>query len=271
MNLQFAANNAAMLANQEHSAYSAPNVNNTWLYFLRYFQTMQASSAEQKQRIYQLRHKVYCEELHYEPARVSCMEQDDFDHRSIHLAVNHIANDSLAGTVRIVTSECNSELLPIERYFANELHDTPFAPKNFNRLQVCEISRLAVPAEIRCTSLAQQGTGLVERDCNKLVAVSLYLTAQLLCLRSGRVHAYAMIEPALARALRRVGIYFIQIGKPIEFNGIRAPYYLDARTVSDALKPDYLQLLTMLEAQLFSKHSVRPQAELCYSQLQTHC
>ena len=106
----------------------------------------------------------------------------------------------------------------------------------------------------------------LERACSKLVAVALYLIAQILCLRAGRVHTYVMIEPALARALRRVGLHFIQIGEPIEFNGIRAPYYLDARTTNATLSPEYLQLRVLLEKQLFDKNnSNRPQMTLCYS------
>lgn len=262
MSLGFAANNAAVLTEQEQ----AVDVNKPWHHFLHYFQATQANSAQQKKRVYRLRHKVYCEELQFEPTRVGRLEQDNFDHRSVHIAVNHLASNTIAGTVRIVTSSDNHELLPIEQHFDNEWIDTSFAPQNFDRQHICEISRLAVPAEIRCaTSLTPNALG-AERSCSKLVAISLYLIAQITCLRAGRVHAYVMIEPALARALRRVGIHFIQIGKPIAFNGIRAPYYLDARTISSTLNADYLQLHTMLEAQLSDTLSnARPQLALCYS------
>lgn len=266
MSLGFTANSAAVLIEQEHASYNALSATNPCCQFLHYFQATQADSAEQKNSVYRLRHKVYCEELHFEPVKAGSLEQDAFDYRSVHIAVNHIASNSIAGTVRIVTSTGNDELLPIERYFANQLNDSAFAPQNFDRQQVCEISRLAVPAEIRCASSLNSNALTPERECSKLVAISLYLIAQILCLRDDRVHAYVMIEPVLARVLRRVGINFIQIGKPIEFNGIRAPYYLDARTMSATLKPDYLQLLTLLEQQLLHEpQRIRPQLELCYS------
>ena len=47
-------------------------------------------------------------------------------------------------------------------------------------------------------------------------------------------------------------------------HGIRAPYYLDARTTNATLSPEYLQLRELLEKQLFD-NSNRPQMTLCYS------
>lgn len=262
MSLQSVASSAAIAtdptcaAQPEHTAHSLSH------HFPEYFRAVQANTEPLRQATYQLRHQVYCEELQFEPERADALEYDGYDERAMHVAVKHVLSGSLAGTVRIVTSQFKNELLPIEHYFAGNFTNTVLAPANFSRQHICEISRLAVPAAIRCRVLSGQPS--LERACSKLVAVALYLTAQILCLRAGRIHTYVMIEPALARALRRVGLHFIQIGEPIVFNGIRAPYYLDARTTNTSLSPEYLQLRALLEKQLFD-NSNRPQMTLCYS------
>jgi N-acyl amino acid synthase of PEP-CTERM/exosortase system len=239
----------------------------SWYYFPHMFHAQLANSPTQKRSVYQLRHKVYCEEMGFEPVRSNGLEQDGFDERSLHASISHVASEKLAGTVRIITSEYTDELLPLEQYFSSQITNSVLAPQNFSRQHICEISRLAVPSEIRCrANTGQIGQSQVENECCKMVAISLYLIAILMCLRSRRVHAYVTIEPALARILRRIGIHFVPIGNPIDFNGIRAPYYLDMRTAAQTLKPEYLQLLDKLEAQMYAKQATaRPKMALCYS------
>lgn len=239
----------------------------SWYYFPHIFQAQLALTSTQKQRVFQLRHKVYCEEMGFEPLRVDGLETDRYDDRSLHASITHVASGKLAGTVRIISSDNQLELLPIEQHFSDQITHAELAPENFSRQHICEISRLAVPEEIRCrSSIVQTGQSEVENACCKMVAISLYLQVINMCLRTGRIHAYVMIEPALARVLRRIGIHFIQIGNPIDFNGLRAPYYLDIRTTATTLKPEYRKLRDILEAQLYNRQeSNKPQMALCYS------
>jgi N-acyl amino acid synthase of PEP-CTERM/exosortase system len=252
MSLQSVVTATAVTAQQNLTPSCDQSADTLWYYFPQYFKAMLANTSLQKQAIYRLRHKVYCEELAFESARPDMLEQDGFDDRSLHACIKQAVSGQLAGTVRIITSAAEAEHLPIEKYFANRITESALAPHNFNREQICEVSRLAVPAEIRCRALGtREGVSPLENTCSKLVAISLYLISQLLCLRSGRIHAYVIVEPALARALRRVGIHFVQIGDAINYNGVRAPYYLDVRSTSTTLKPEYRQLRDMLEQHLF--------------------
>ena len=239
----------------------------SWYYFPHIFQAQLALTTKQKHRVFKLRHKVYCEEMGFEPIRVDGLETDRYDDRSLHTSITHVASGKLAGTVRIISSDSHDELLPIEQHFSQQITNAELAPHNFSRQHICEISRLAVPEDIRCRgSVVQAGQSEVENACCKMVAISLYLQVINMCMRSGRVHAYVMIEPALARVLRRIGIHFIQIGNPIDFNGTRAPYYLDIRTTATTLKPEYCKLRDILEAQLYNRQDTsKPQMSLCYS------
>ncbi|CAM3731266.1 PEP-CTERM/exosortase system-associated acyltransferase [Rheinheimera salexigens] len=225
-------------------------------HFPYFFNACLATNPVQQRAIYRLRHQIYCEELNFEPVRESGLEHDEFDPRSIHCFINHTKSDSLAGTVRLVTAKNADDKLPIENYCMNS--SSMLSPKHFDHNQICEISRLAVPATIRRRkiTLTENATPLnqllqkLEAECHSSVAVALYLIATLVSVEKGKFHAYVMVEPALARILRRIGIHFQQIGESINFNGKRAPYYLDMRTVSSTLKPDYLALYSLLAQQL---------------------
>ncbi|MDP2716298.1 PEP-CTERM/exosortase system-associated acyltransferase [Rheinheimera sp.] len=246
-------------------------------YFSHFFQAALARSAAQQRDIFRLRHKVYCEEMAFEPCRANKLEHDSFDPRSLHACIKYCDKDTLAGTVRLITSENKDELLPIEQYFGHCITNPVLTPHNFDRRHICEISRLAVPVEIRCKQSVMSNdrmTGLNTREsqCRSAVAVSLYLLAMLMSLQSKRHHVFVMIEPALARVLKRIGIHFQQIGDVIHFNGKRAPYYIDARTTYDTLQHDYVELGKVLAQQLFNEKAAAAQttdsavaAELCFS------
>lgn len=224
-------------------------------HFPDFYQARVANKQEYRNATFRLRHKVYCEELSYEPLRPNKLEYDQFDYRSIHCAIQHSDSDTLAGTVRLITSATPEQLLPVECYFADTFTNAALAPANFPRRNICEISRLAVPKSIRHSQVIEapddySGLTSVQSQCRKLVSVALYLLAILMCLRDDRYHAYVMIAPSLAKILKRVGIHFVQIADAIDFNGKRAPYYLDIRTTRATLKADYLKLRNALEVQL---------------------
>lgn len=219
-------------------------------FFPHYFSAELASTASQREACFQLRHRVYCEELGFEPVKPNGLETDCFDNRALHAGIRHAQNQKLAGTVRVITSVSRAELLPIEQNFAALINNPVLSPQNFDRQHICEISRLAVPANIRRNQLGDDNKHSIEQQCFRQVAVALYLIATQLCLQSNRYHSFVMIEPALARILRRIGIHFIQIGDTIDYNGLRAPYYLDMRTTRVTLTAEYLQLRTNLAQQL---------------------
>ncbi|WNO61968.1 PEP-CTERM/exosortase system-associated acyltransferase [Rheinheimera sp. MMS21-TC3] len=224
--------------------------------FPYFFTARLAANSGQQTAIYRLRHQVYCEELNFEPIRASGLEHDEFDSRAIHCFINHTSTNVLAGTVRLITANNGEDKLPIE-YYCNST-TTQLSPKHFAPSQICEISRLAVPANIRRRIIVKDPTATplnqllnkFESECHSSVAVALYLIATLISVEKGKYHAYVMIEPALARILSRIGINFQKIGDSINFNGKRAPYYLDMRTVSTTLKPNYLSLRALLAEQL---------------------
>ena len=238
--------------------------------FRHYFKINLALSEEQKQSVYGIRYRVYCEEFGYEPLAnfPNQMEFDDFDSRSLHCLVTHKATGRGAGCVRLVFPADGKtfEDLPLGRFCADSLDAHLLAQLCLPDKTICEVSRLAVDGETRTRfgDVDAIDCTFHERRTFSLISVAAFLAATALTDLSGRTNVFAMMEPFLPKLLARSGITFQKIGKEIEYHGYRAPYFsttsaidgmqADLRKLYDAIykevKSDYLQHLKAVEAVL---------------------
>ncbi len=230
-------------------------------HFSQFLQPQLALTEELKQKVYNVRHQVYCEELKFEPERPDRIELDDFDAHSIHCFVRHMSSGNMAGTVRLITSADDSELLPIEKYCLHSITDHEFSPAAFPRNKICEISRLAVLEQFRRREVDKfkgAATGAInveaysetELRCFPYIAICLYFAAASTAFHAKKEHAFVMMEPRLARSLAFVGIKFHQIGPVIDYHGRRAPFYINKPMLFDGLSPGFKKLLNEIEKSL---------------------
>lgn len=237
------------LANREVSKIAS--------HFKQFFNTTIATDKATKALSYRIRHDVYCTELAFEPEKPDGLEKDEFDEHSIHCLVQHKGSKNFAGTVRMVMSNSYDQLLPIEQFCSHALEDEVLHPKNYKREEICEISRLAVPAQFRKRKTDQYegaGTGVIdehsfsqnEMRCFPFIAISLYFMAATVTQQKGINHIFVMMEPRLARSLRFVGIPFTQIGKVTEYHGKRAPYHIDPKVLFQTLSPGFKKLMMVI-------------------------
>lgn len=239
-------------------------------HFSRYLTPQIATTDELRQEVYKLRHQVYCEELHFEEIKEGYQERDEFDGRSRHCFIRHINSNQLAGTVRLIESNAANELLPLEAFCMHAINHPTIHPSNFRRDEICEMSRLAVPANFRkrqvdkfsgaeTGAINENAYSATELRCFPYIAVCLYMSAAAMSYQSKRFHTFVMMEPRLAKSLSLVGINFIKIGDTIEYHGQRAPYYGDSRVLKHDLSAGYLKLLEAVEKDLFKEqHSQEP-------------
>jgi N-acyl amino acid synthase of PEP-CTERM/exosortase system len=239
-----------MLANND-----AINVSN---HFLLYLQPHIADTEALKNQVFRLRHEVYCEELKFEDEKQNKLELDAFDSRSIHCFVKHVSSNKMAGTVRLVTTESESEQLPIEKHCLHSITDHEFSPNAFPREKICEISRLAVLGNFRRREKDKfhgAATGAInfanfsdiEKRCFPYIPLCLYFSAASTAFNTQKEHAFVMMEPRLARSLSFVGIKFHQIGSVIDYHGRRAPYYINKSMLFDGLSPGFKKLFFDIE------------------------
>ncbi|MGO4893885.1 PEP-CTERM/exosortase system-associated acyltransferase [Flavobacterium sp. W21_SRS_FM6] len=227
-------------------------------HFSEYLHPVVASTEELKNESYKIRHNVYCEELKFEPPKESQLETDDFDNHSTHCLIKHIPTGFYAGTVRIVRTSSPQQLLPIEKYCISSIDEKSVHPGDFPREEICEISRLAIPAQFRKRATDRftgSATGSInehnysERElrCFPFIAVGLYLSAASVTQHHGIKHCFVMMEPRLARSLRFVGIPFQQVGPVVEYHGRRAPYYISRQLLMKGLSPGFKKMLQNIE------------------------
>jgi N-acyl amino acid synthase of PEP-CTERM/exosortase system len=223
-------------------------------HFSTYLNPKVALTDELREEVYKIRHNVYCDELKFEPIRENGMEIDEFDNYSRHCLIQHVTSGLYAGTVRLVTPQQDDQLLPLEKYCLHSISHPEYNPQNFARTEICEFSRLAVPAQFRrrqADKFAGAAVGAInevtysetELRCFPFIAIGLYLSAASVGLSMGLKHAFVMMEPRLARSLGFIGIKFVKIGPTIDYHGKRAPYYINAELLLKNLTPGFKVML----------------------------
>jgi len=232
--------------------------------FQRYFDVNLAQSQEQKEKVYNIRYRVYCAELQYEdPDRFpNNLETDEFDGRSLHCLLTHKATGLPAGCVRMVSTRHNGEnfLLPMEKYCLQSIDRRFHKIMLDSRDEACEISRLAVDSTFRRrtgegrTLLGRAGATDIshqEERAFSLVAIAGALSGIALAEYSGRNNIFAMMEPYLPRLLRRSGLHFKRAGKVVDYHGHRAPYLIQVESIHEKMHPElkalYHSILKMIE------------------------
>jgi N-acyl amino acid synthase of PEP-CTERM/exosortase system len=231
--------------------------------FERYFDIVPADTPGLIERAFRVRGDVYCKEFGYEREE-DCpngLESDEFDHWSKHCLVQHVGTGRTAGCVRVVEPPSGDPqaLLPLQMYCAASLWSGPLHPHANPKASLCEVSRLAVHSDFRrrqgesksplgdMEALADQE---LEQRSYPLISVALFLAATALVVRGGRSHVYAMMEPRLARLLRRSGLAFEQVGETIDYHGKRAAFHIHIDAALSGMEQALLHLYRNLARRL---------------------
>ncbi|MBA6265156.1 MAG: PEP-CTERM/exosortase system-associated acyltransferase [Colwellia sp.] len=224
--------------------------------FTQFLKPQYASTEDLRREVFKIRHNVYCNELAFENPKDDHMELDEFDPRSTLALIQHKPSDKYTGCVRIIHSNCANELLPIEKLCNDVIQSKDFNPQMFNRAEICEVSRLAVMADFRRFSGSTIGeTNYSESELRSFpfIAIGLYMIACILMIEKGIKHAFVMMEPRLARSMKLVGIKFLQIGDPIQYHGLRAPYYISPEIFLENLRSDLKDLYKEIKKDIRSQ------------------
>lgn len=213
--------------------------------FNKYFELAPAITQEQRNMVYQIRYRVYCEEFGYESTETASnrnhQETDEFDDQSLHCLVTHRESGVPVGCVRVVMVE-GDDVLPMEIHAGKSIDQKFLGGFAGRRNVMCEISRLAVDSAFRRRRREQEspignvdalGAREWERRTFPLIALSLMVGAGALADLLDRRHCLAIMEPFLPVMMRRAGIHFSRIGEDFEFRGTRAPYYCNMAELFD--------------------------------------
>ncbi|MGE0878626.1 MAG: PEP-CTERM/exosortase system-associated acyltransferase [Acidimicrobiia bacterium] len=199
----------------------------------RVFTVERAESDAQREEVFRLRYRTYCEEMGFiDPAeKPDGLESDAYDSRSRHVLLRLRNTGAAVGTVRVIlpAEDDASDSFPLQHGCEHPLvHDA-------DRVRVlCEISRLCVIPDFR-----QFGAGLANGiSANPLAAaaakklvpyvpIGLFKGAFEWILDLGRLECIAIMEPKLIRRLKSIDFICQELGPPVDYVGVRQPVYFD--------------------------------------------
>jgi len=236
--------------------------------FETYFDVVTANSGPMLEEVFRLRHQVYCEELGFEPQRASRLEHDEYDKRSIHCLLFHKASKTYIGCSRLILADSNEPEapFPFELACGKSLRWSFDSSAGTGRERYGEISRLAIIATFRRfprneVAVADGGSedfydgAEDEKHLFPTISLGLYLAMTAIVLNQGLKGVFAMMEPRLARRLRRLGILFEQVGEAVEHHGLRGPFLIHCDSILNTLKPDCRALLGKIQNSLAIPHA----------------
>lgn len=207
--------------------------------FARHLAVVPASSEELLDHVHRLRFQVYCLERGFEHAaeHPDGRERDGDDGRSLHSLLLDRATGSPVGTVRLILPRDGDEL-PVFKSIGDHEQRAAVLPLQHTG----EVSRFAVAKAFRRHLENGWSGGGARRMALPLITFGLIQAIVTMSSAGGITHIVAMMEPALLRLLRRVGIEFHSLGEPVEHHGLRQPGWASIAQLTERVKGCHREL-----------------------------
>lgn len=211
--------------------------------YQKWFDVIPATTAELVTLSQQLRYQVYCIETGFESSTAfpDRCERDHYDSHSVCSLLLHRPSGLIAGTVRLILPKEDTGLPVLNMSSDLSALDGNVLP----RARTGEISRFAISKEFRKRredSLlpAYYEKGNMGHDQRVIPHITLGLMQAVLrmSIENQVSHLGVLIEPALDRLIRKLGIYFKPVGEMINHNGRRRAHY---REISELLDDVYVR------------------------------
>jgi N-acyl amino acid synthase of PEP-CTERM/exosortase system len=224
---------------------TAPNAGDR---FRQYFEIVPGVSEAVRDCVYQIRHEVYCEDLHYEPSSPDCRETDRYDaHSLLCLMRRSDHTHELVGCTRLVLAQQHGidYDMPFERLCADSIDRSIIDPSKLPRHEIAEVSRLAVRRQYRqrknedktTVSLTDEDFGVRARPRFPHIPIGLYLGSLALAKRHGIRKLFVLTEPRMAQHFCRLGVQITPIGEALEHRGTRLPSVMDVDSIIRGFRP----------------------------------
>jgi N-acyl amino acid synthase of PEP-CTERM/exosortase system len=236
--------------------------------FKKYFDVAPAVTPELQSQAYQIRHRVYCEELAFEPVRPDRCERDAYDTRADHILIRSLKANRFVACARVVRVDPAdpSSQLPLERSCATAIDRTIIDPERLDRARIGEISRLAIVPEFRqrrgekntAVAVSEADFGSVDLPRFPYIQVALYYGTIALAKRLGIETIFILTEPRLAGHFAKLGARPHPIGAPIEHRGQRIPSVMTVTETEENLPRSVRPLYELLYDSIWSGFETRP-------------
>lgn len=219
----------------------------------KFFFYRRARSAQDIEAAHRLRYQVYCEETGFLPKEDNPggLERDRYDVHSLQSVLYHKPSGIAVGTVRVVLP------LPDQpgsgqpaRMYASALDALPESV--MPRHSTGEISRFSIHESFRKRRGDTLYASLLENSDHDPRRIIPHMTLGLMTsifemtLEANLTHLCAIIDPALLRLLRTLGIHFEPVGPVVEFHGPRQPVFAPCITLAKSLREHHHELYRVI-------------------------
>jgi len=222
----------------------------------RYFYYRIARTPDDIAAAHRLRYEVYCEETGFLPKEEhpDGLERDEYDGHSVQSVLFYRPMNLPAGTVRVVRPIPDAEgcALPA-RLAAPGLNLLP--EKILPRARTGEISRFSIHAGFRkrqndglYATIHDPHTGGDPRRVLPHMTLGLMTSIFEIALETNLTHLCAIIDPALLRMLRMLGLRFEAVGPLVEFHGPRQPVFAPLKQLIDGVERDFPEVHAVITA-----------------------
>ena len=224
----------------------------------KWFEIVYCNTPELVEQAFRLRYQVYCVENPFEdPAQnPDGLEKDEYDERSVHSILVHKPTGQVAGTVRLILPDDSRSDGGLPAMMLSEDGLGMLTPSDLPIGETAEISRFAVSKKFRrrqgdtaypASNPPPGEPGYDDRRVVPSITLGLMKAVVEMGKRHGITHVCAVVEPALLRLLRQLGITFYKAGKAVEYHGVRQPVYRDFDSWSASIyeqRPEIWELIT---------------------------
>ncbi len=251
--------------------------------FNRYFEIVIADTPQLREQVYKIRYQVLCVEQRipgFEPSQYPDeQERDDNDIHSTHALLKFRSTNEFIGTVRLIlfNPEQPQKLFPVELNTQLDLNlcDVDKLP----RQQTAEVSRFVVinrfnrrkenrrreerqpSTDGTVTENRREGAGqsddgtvteqrrvITDRRSGLTIALVLMAGVMRMSIQHNIRNWLSMMDTPLNRLLSFDGLAFIPIGPPINYHGMRRPYFVKVDDVLNRMRRDHHDAWRVLTA-----------------------
>jgi N-acyl amino acid synthase of PEP-CTERM/exosortase system len=191
----------------------------------RHFDVRIAENPEDLKQVHRLRYQVYCVENPFEDPsdHPDGFEADDHDDHSVHALLRHKATGMPIGAVRLILPRLGmlQHSFPMQQICE---HPTLSDPTKIPLRRTAEVSRFCLSKSAR-RYLGDQFAN--DKELVPYFTLGLIRGLVQLSAENGIRHWCIVVEPALLRFLKRLGLNFETIGPLVDYHGMRQPCHAD--------------------------------------------
>lgn len=238
-------------------------MNDMYQNFQKFFEIVVVDTTELLEQVYRIRYQILCVEQRlpgFDPVNCpSDKEKDSYDCHSSHVLLRYRPTGNFIGTARLILPSLSKseKLLPIELYGQTdpELCNIKVLP----RKQTAEISRFLVTSQFdrrknerrkedrrkEAVEIGGDKRGGVQdrRSTDRRTGLSIGLILMSGVMRMSVKydirHWFMVTEPALNKLMSFYGLNFDPIGPPVNYHGMRRPYYVKVEDVLNRMYKEH--------------------------------